>query len=96
MTIPIRVKNKKISTNKNYNFFSKLDSTLKSKKRFFAHVTGSDLIAVQVKNTSAKPYVIPKNFKLDHLRDFEEKECFLTTPKNRHLAIIIANKISIR
>ena len=96
MTIPIRVKNKKISMNRNYNSFPKFDKMLRSEKGFFAHVIKSDLMIVQIRNTFSRPYMISKNFRVNHLRDFDEEECFLTTSKNRHLAITSTNRINVR
>ena len=73
-----------------------MDSILGSENGFFAHVIDSDLVTVQIKNISKKSYVISKNFKMNHFRDFEKKKCFLTTSKNRHLIIAFANTINLR
>ena len=96
MAVPIHVKNNQMSTDKDYSFFSKIDRMLNSEKGFFAHVIETDLIAVQMKNTSAKSYIIFKNLKVNHFRDFEKEGCFLTTSQNRHLTIAFVNEINLR
>lgn len=92
MIISIRIKKFKISTNRSYNFYFKIKRQLKSKNKYFAYVTKIKMIAIQIKNTSTKSYVISKNFKIEHFCNYDEKNCFLTTSKNNHL-IVISNQI---
>ena len=80
MTMSMRMRDADFSKNRNYNFFFKIERQLNPEKRFFAHVTNSEIIAIQVRNTSEKPYMMPKNLKIDHVRDYDEKGCFMTTP----------------
>ena len=76
MTVSVRVQDSKISFDKNYSFFFKADPMLKSKNDFFAHVTDHNLIAMQIRNISKKSYVISKNLKIEHFRNFEKKKAF--------------------
>ena len=77
-------------------FFQKKNKSFNSKKGFFAHVTNFEIKAVQVKNTSVKSITISKNFKIEHLRDYSKKKCFLTTSKNRHLAVVSEQKFDLK
>ena len=60
---------------------------LGAEKEFFVHIINFDIVTIQMKNITEKSYMIPKNFKVDHLKDYDEKDCFLTVSKNRHLVI---------
>ena len=85
--VSVRIKSAQISKNRNYNFFSKMKRMLKSKKKYFVHVTSFNLVAVQIKNILNRSYIIFKNFKMKHLRDFDEKNCFMISFENSHLAM---------
>ena len=69
---------------------------LKSKKKYFVHVTNSNLIVVQIRNTSSKSYIIFKNFKIEHLRNFDKESCFMTSFKNNHLTVILNQIINVK
>lgn len=68
---------------------------LSSKDKYFAHVT-FNVIAMQVKNVSLNPYTILKNFKVRHIRDYDKKNCFLTTSENCHLAMTSVRTVNIK
>lgn len=65
VTISIQIRELKISKNRNYNFYSKIEKMLRTKDRYFAHITKFNIITVQIKNVSRKLYIIFKNFKID-------------------------------
>lgn len=96
MTVSVKVRGVAPPTDRDYSFYSKKDWLLGSKGGFFAHVTDSEVKAVQVKNTSVKPFVISKNFKIEHLKDYSKEECFLTTSKDRHLAILSVKRLDLK
>ena len=60
---------------------------LKFEKKYFVYVTSFNLIVIQIRNTSDKSYTILKNFKIEYLRDFDEKDCFMTSFENSHLTM---------
>ena len=69
---------------------------LESKNGFFAHVTGSELVAVQIKNAFNKSFIVSKNFKIEQLRNYDEKDCFIANSKKCHLIITSALFINIK
>ena len=97
MTVPIRIKSKTdISQNRNYSFYSKTERMLKSEGDYFAHVTDFNIITMQIRNIASKSYTISKNFKIKHIRNYDEKDCFLINSKNYHFAIISIKVLNIK
>lgn len=96
MAIPVRVRGIEIPKNRDYSFFSKIERMLRSEDEYFAHVTGPNIVAIQVRNTSIKSYIVLKNLKVEHLRDYDEEDCFLTTSEDRHLAIASGGSIDVK
>ena len=96
MTVPIKLRKAKLPKNRDYSFFPKNDRQLGPKRGFFAHVTDAEIKAIQIKNTSDRPFTIPKNFRIGHLRDYTKEGCFLAAPKDRHLAISSAQKLNLK
>ena len=94
--VSVWIKSAQISKNHDYSFFSKMKRMLKSKKKYFVHVTSFNLIAVQIRNTSDRSYIIFKNFKIEHLRDFDEKNCFMTSSENSHLAVTSGQIMNVK
>ena len=89
IVVSIRIKNTHlISKNRDYNFFSKMKRMLKFEKKYFVYVTNLNLVIIQIRNISDKSYIIFKNFKIEHLRDFDEKNCFMILFENNHLTMI--------
>lgn len=89
MTILIKLRRLELSKNRDYTFYSKETRLLGPKGGFFTHVTDANLMAIQVQNISRRPYVMPKNFKIGHLRDYDKKEYFLATLKDCYLTIAL-------
>ena len=56
----------------------------------------SNVTAIQIRNTANKSYIIPKNFKVRHLRDYDEKDYFMTTSKNCYLTMTFEKFLNIR
>ena len=83
----MRMKNVQILKNRDFSIFSKVKRMLKSKKKYFVHVTNFTLIAMQIRNISDRSYIIFKNFKIEHLRNFNEKNRFMTSFENSHLTM---------
>ena len=96
IAVSIRIKNAQISKNRDYNFFSKMKRMLKFEKKYFVHITSLNLVAVQVRNISNRSYTISKNFKIEHLRDFDEKDCFMTTFENNHLTVTSSQIMNVK
>lgn len=95
MPVPVRMRGKRIPNDKDYSFHPMKEHRLGPEGGFFAHVADANLVAVQVRNTSSKPFVVPKNFKIGHLRDYVEEGCYLADPEDRHLAVV-SSKIDLR
>ena len=96
IAVSMRIKGAQIPKNRDYSFFSKMKRMLESEKEYFAHVTNFNLVAIQVRNTSDRSYTISKNFKIEHLRDFDEKNCFMASPEDSHLAVASSQTIDVR
>ena len=96
MIISIRLRNATLFKNKNYSFFFKIEQHLKSKGNFFAHVMKSEMTTIQMRNTSNKSYTIFKNLKVKHLRDYDEKNCFMIASKDCYLIVTSDESIDIR
>lgn len=94
--ISIQMKSEIISTNKNYCFYFQSIKMLKSENEYFVHVTKSKLIIIQMKNISKKSYTMFKNFKIDHLRDYDEKKIFLTHLKDCHFAVASSKIVNVK
>ena len=94
MTISVRIRDAKISKNRDYSFFSKTNNMLRFKEKFFAYIMSSKITAVQVRNTTNRLYTILKNFKIEHLKDFNKKKCYLIASENRHLVINSSKQIN--
>ena len=87
ITISIKIREQTLSTNRDYFFHSLKNSRLKAKDDFFAHIIDVNLIVVQVRNSTNQSITIFRNFKLEKLNDYDEKDCFLIASKNRHLIV---------
>lgn len=90
------MKNKAMFTNKNYNFYSQTVKLLRSEDKYFAHVTKSNLMTIQVRNTSINLYIISNNFKIDYLRNYDEEKCFLTHFENYYFVVTSAQIMNVR
>ena len=86
--VSIKMKNVKLSKNRDFNFFSILDNNFEPKRNFFVYVIKSDIKTIQIRNISKKSYVLSKNFKIGHIKNYDEKDCYLISSKNKHLAIM--------
>ena len=84
----VKIKKIKLSKNRDFNFFFILNNNFDSKKIFFAHVMKFDVKIIQVRNTSERSYVLSKNFKIEHIKDYNEEDCYLMSSKDKHLTII--------
>ena len=74
--ISIQIKNTIISINKNNNFHSQSVKLLNFESEYFAYVTDFNFVTVQIKNFTIKLFIISKNFKIKHLRDYDKKNFF--------------------
>ena len=95
MTVSMRMRGD-ISKNRDYNFYFKVIWMLKTENEFFVHVTDSELMAVQIKNVFRKLFIVFKNFKMRQLRNYDEKNCFMTNSENCHLAITSVKFINVK
>lgn len=86
----IKMREKRISNNKNYSFHFMKKHCLKSKNEFFVHVTNANHVAVQIRNIFSKFFVILKNFKIDYFRNYVEKKRYFVNSKNYHLTVILS------
>ena len=96
MAMSIKMRNFELFKNKNYSFFSKTERQLKTDDEFFAHIIGFEVIAIQIRNTSTKSYIVSKNFKLKHLKNYDEKNCFMTASENSYLTVTSIEIVNIR
>jgi hypothetical protein len=95
VTIPIRIRERNLSKNRDYSFFSKSQRQLSLESEFFNHVMRLKMIEMQVRNIAKISFVILKNFEIDSLHDYREKETYHATFEDRHLAIASAHQINI-
>ena len=87
MALPIKMRGKTIPSDRDYSFHPSSNRTLGPEGGLFSHITNSQFAAIQVRNTSNKPVILPKNMKVGTLVDYEEEGCYNVEEENRHLAI---------
>ena len=87
MIVFVKIREQTLSTNRDYFFHSLEDSRLETENDFFAHIIDVNFIVVQVRNSTNQSITISRNFKLNKLNDYNEKNCFLVASKNRHLVV---------
>ena len=81
--VSVKIKKNILSLNRNYFFYFKQNFVaLKSKDSFFNYIIDANIVVVQIRNILNRSYVLSKNAKIDMLRDFEKKECYLAASKN--------------
>ena len=85
----VQIKNKQLSSDKNYNFFFIVNEKLDSKNEFFAHVMKSNVKTIQIQNISKKFYVLSKNLKIEYVKNYTKQDCYMISSKNKHETIII-------
>ena len=91
MTIFVKIRDQFVVVDRDYFFHSRDDNRLKAKNEFFAHIIDVNFVVVQIYNVTNQIVVISRNFKLKKLQNYDEKNCYLTISKNRHLAIKLFN-----
>lgn len=96
MIISIQIKSFEIFKNRDYNFYSRTERMLGPEGRYFAHMTGLNIVAVQVQNIAVKLYIISKNFKIGHFRDYDKEGCFMIDPKDYYFAVILVRIVDIK
>ena len=69
---------------------------LKFEKKYFVYIINFNLVVIQIRNILNKSYTISKNFKIEHLRNFDEKDSFMTTFKNSHLTVTSNQIMNVR
>ena len=77
-------------------FFFKTERQFEFEGGFFAHVTNSEIVAVQMRNISKNSYTLSKNLKIEHIRNYDEKNYFMTTPKSFYLTVTSESIVNIR
>lgn len=87
MAVPVKIRGKQLPDDRDYSFLPADESRLGTAGGFFAHITDAHLTAVQVRNSTNEPVIIPKNKRVGRLQDFEEEGCFLASTEDRHLAV---------
>ena len=88
IAITMKFRDKFVSANRNYFFHSIFDVKLKSNDDFFFHIVDVNVDVVQIRNVIDKFCIIFRNVKIDKLRDFEEKDCYVVDSKNRHFVAV--------
>ena len=75
MTIFIKIRDNRLSKNRDYNFdFKQNFQILKSKFFFFNHIINVQIIVIQIRNVNNKSYILFKNIKINMLRNYEKKK----------------------
>jgi hypothetical protein len=92
MTIFVKIREKLLSE-RDYVFNSKENFMLESEEEFFSHIMINKFVAMQIRNTSTHSFVILKNLNIDKMSDYQKNEYFLTSSKNKHLAIALKKLI---
>ena len=87
MTIFVKIRDQFILVDRDYFFHSRDDNWLKTKNEFFVYIIDVNFVVVQICNVTNQVVVISRNFKLKKLQNYDEKSCYLTTLKNRHLIV---------
>ena len=89
LAVPVKIRGQSLPADRDYSFEPKQDfQQLGPEGGFFNHITDAHLAAVQVRNATNKPVILPKHAKVGMLRDFEEEGCYHASPDDRHLAAV--------
>lgn len=85
----IRTKNCYLSNDKDFLFQSSSTSIIDFdfEKKIIIYVMNVIISIIYVKNAIVKTIVLSKHIKLNHITNFEKKECYHINLKNAHLTI---------
>ena len=86
-TISIRLRRAPLPEDRDYCFYGVTDENLGLEKGFLDHIVDAYVEEVQVRNSSNRPLVIPKNRKVGMIRDFEEEGCYTAHVDDIPLAV---------
>ena len=87
MIVSMKIRDQILSFDRDYFFHSKKNSRFETKKNFFVHITNANIIVVQIRNVINQSIIIFRNSKLNKFQNYDEKKCYLTLSKNRHLIV---------
>ena len=85
--VSIKIREQTFFINRDFFFNSRENSRFETKKNFFAYIIDVNITTIQIRNAINTSITISRNFKLNKLQKYDEKNCFLTTSKNRHLIV---------
>ena len=87
MIVSIKIRDQVLSIDRDYFFHSKKNVRFGAKNDFFVYITNVNLAVVQIKNAINQSIIIFRNFKLNKLQNYEEKNCYLIFFDDRHLIV---------
>ena len=85
--VSIKIRKQIFFINRDFFFNSRENSRFETKKNFFAYIIDVNITTIQIRNVINTSITISRNFKLNKLQKYDEKNCFLATSKNRHLIV---------
>ena len=85
--VSIKIRKQIFFINRDFFFNSRENSRFETKKNFFAYIIDVNITTIQIRNVINTSITISRNFKLNKLQKYDEKNYFLTTSKNRHLIV---------
>ena len=86
--VQVKLRGNAIPKDRDYSFFPKADMALGENGGIVASICDANLAAIEVRNATDKPYVVPKNLKLGHLQDFDEEGAYQASPEEHHQATV--------
>ena len=92
MSISIKFRKRFISINKNYNFYFISNVRFKFDNNVFVYIINVNIIFVQIQNAIDKLCILFKNIKIEQLRNYDEKNCYLINIKSCYLTTISVKK----
>ena len=86
MKIKVKLRGKQDLSNRDYMFHSEQLSLLDSKEDVFSHIMNSSFFKVMITNSFDRAIILFRRFRLSVIKKFEEKECYIVSKYDAHLA----------
>ena len=82
-----------LSIDKNYIFYSKINLELKLKNNVYFHIVNVNISIIQIRNIIDETYIVSRHVKLNHVLDYEKKDCYLINSKNVYLIVKLKKQV---
>ena len=83
--VSIKLRDNALLIDRDYNFCFKSNQMLKQENDFFVIIIDSNSMTIQIQNVNNQFYRISRNLKIDNLRDFEKKDCYVINVDDSYL-----------